>query len=167
MSPVSDTGPLACHNDAPRTRVRPRYETVASWELWRTVPGGARESVPGGRCPKCAGSRVHRRRTRSAVDVAMRMFTPWRPFKCAGCLWHGWRVPVTSSGPSLELPKVVETPSRRNQRGHRHSKHSLTAVNDLARRRARWRVVSVVVLALMTSMAYTTCQQERSAHVDD
>lgn len=135
-------------------------------ELWRTVPEGAREMVPGGRCPRCASTNVHRSRTRGAFEVLLRSVTPFRAFKCASCRWRSWRVPRPSDGPAdaVALPPV--TPERRSNHARGvYDRAGRRVLNPLEARRRRHVVQFVVatVLALLATGVYIANQESFAA----
>ncbi len=56
-------------------------------------------------CPACGSNRVHRSRSRHALERLRRQFTMKRPFRCHACGWRGWAVdtePDFSGDPARE-----------------------------------------------------------------
>jgi hypothetical protein len=132
---------------------------VTNLELWKTVPDGAREMLPGGRCPRCSGIRTHRSRTRSILESLLRMFTPLRAFTCSTCQWRGWRVPVASQGPLLELPPLP--PPKKKRRVARTSiGKRIYSPSEFARKQARRHVLLAILLALAAGATLGLCREE-------
>src|SRR5689334_21405254 len=90
-------------------------------ELWRSVPEGQKEAMPGGRCPRCTSKNVHRSRSRRGLEGALRTLTPLRAFKCGACHWRGLRVPVPDEGHEVLMPPLPAT-REHGHRGHRVAK---------------------------------------------
>ena len=127
-------------------------------ELWKPVPDGAREIPPGGVCPMCRASNVHRSRAHNPLEAALRTLTPLRPFRCSNCRWRGWRIPSASQGPVHNLPPL---PDRKHRRGGRTpSGRKIHSPGELIKRRARRHVLLAVMFAAMAGGALVYCQHE-------
>jgi hypothetical protein len=124
-------------------------------ELWRTVPDGAREVLPGEKCPRCQGTRTRRSRARSLAERFLRTVTPLRPFACSACGWRGWRLPDTSVGPEVPLP-----PLPAGRKFHRSS--GSTQRQELALRIIRQVIVAALV-AFIAGNLFTRCQNDAAA----
>lgn len=124
--------------------------------LFDPVPAGAQEAMPGERCPRCAGRRVHRRRARGVWERSLRLLSPWRPFECHGCRWRGVRIPVASEGP---LEAIDLGASQMTSRRVRRSRNERTARIRLAQRRRQFLIA--LLAAMATSGLYLSCQEER------
>ena len=58
-------------------------------------------------CPECKHGRAHRSHARTVVERVKRQFTPQSLFRCDGCGWRGWLMPLSFVDPAadaLELP---------------------------------------------------------------
>ena len=130
-------------------------------ELWRAVPKGARELLPGGRCPLCGSTRVHRSHAHGTLERLLKVATPLRPFACSVCRWRGLRVPVQAQGSVVELPPL---PPRRPRRRHRPvsdtTRGAITAraFAKAAERRRRMQFVVVALLAAASGGMLIYCQ---------
>ncbi len=129
-------------------------------ELWRVVPDGLRETVPGDRCPVCNSNRVHRSRVRGGLEAWRRTFLPWRPFSCSACSWRGWVYPVPSEGPVVDLPVVPV--SRRRKRPRTARGRPILSPVEQTRLRNRQRLVVVFFLAIAVSGS-VVCMQTDAA----
>src|SRR4051794_31587583 len=118
-------------------------------ELWRAVPDGAHEVLPERKCPRCGETRTHRSRIRGATERFLRAFTPLRPFTCSACQWRGWRVPVASMGPPIELPPLANNRRRTARADKRHAEHLTGA--EILQRRQRIQVVVAIGFALIVA----------------
>lgn len=49
-------------------------------------------------CPRC-NQVLHRSRARNPLDHLRKWWSPRRLFRCAGCGWRGWLLPLDVSGP--------------------------------------------------------------------
>jgi hypothetical protein len=125
-------------------------------ELWRTVPDGAREAIPGDRCPRCGQMRVHRSRARNLAEKALRALTPFRSFTCASCHWRGWRVPVASVGPHVQLPSMP--PSKRSRRSSIERKRDRRVLL-----KQLTHVMIAIVAALVAGSLFSRCQHDADA----
>lgn len=47
-------------------------------------------------CPSCISTRVHRSRSRNLVERVRRNLSAERLFRCDGCGWRGWLIPLVS-----------------------------------------------------------------------
>ena len=124
-------------------------------ELWRTVPDGAREVLPGEKCPRCQGTRTRRSRARGLFEAGVRSFTPFRPFSCSACNWRGWRIPVSSVGPEVPLPPLPEGRKR-------HRTSGTSQRRELVLRIIR-QVIVTAVLAFIAGNLLTRCQSDAAA----
>jgi len=120
-------------------------------ELWRAVPQGAREVIPGGKCPLCASNRVHRSRTRGGLEWLVRAATPLRPFACSVCRWRGFRVPVQAQGRAVELPPLPPRVPRRRHRSVADTARGSMTATAFARANERRRRMQLVVAALLAA----------------
>jgi hypothetical protein len=64
-------------------------------------------------CPTCVTARVHRSRARNFVERLRRNRSAERLFRCPGCGWRGWLIPLVSiegeplqSGEPLDLQNI-------------------------------------------------------------
>jgi FlaA1/EpsC-like NDP-sugar epimerase/dTDP-4-amino-4,6-dideoxygalactose transaminase len=61
-----------------------------------SVPS-SRSELPVQRCPTCHGHDVHRSRARSVAERLKKEFTAERLYRCGGCGWRGWMVPLDAA----------------------------------------------------------------------
>ena len=47
-------------------------------------------------CPSCVSTRVYRSRARNLVERVRRNLSAERLFRCDGCGWRGWLIPLVS-----------------------------------------------------------------------
>lgn len=146
----------------PGRRSAPRW--LESLELWRVVPDGLRETVNGGRCPKCGSRRLHRSRVRGTGELFLRAFSPWRPFSCNECHWRAWRYPESSDGPVLDLPAAP--PVRRRKRARTATGRPMLSPVEIIRLRNRQRAVLVVFIALAASGTMVCMQADPTSNAD-
>jgi len=59
-------------------------------------------------CPSCISTRVHRSRARNLVERVRRSMSAERLFRCSGCGWRGWLIPLVSI--DAEPLQPIETP---------------------------------------------------------
>lgn len=130
-------------------------EMAESLELWRAVPKGAHEILPERKCPACGSQQTHRSRVRTFAEKLGKAVTPLRPFTCTSCGWRGWRVPIASVGPLVELPPLAPLPARRHHKGKK--KH--LSGTEHAIRRGRIQIAMTVALGLTVALGVVRCQQ--------
>jgi hypothetical protein len=119
------------------------------------VPDGAKEVLPGERCPQCQGNRTHRSRVRGPAEQFLRSFTPLRPFSCSTCNWRGWRIPEASVGPDVPLPPLTD--GRRFHRSSGRSKKQQATIRIIRQ------ILVTAVVAWIAAMVFTRCQNDASA----
>jgi hypothetical protein len=127
-----------------------------SLELWRPVADGAHEILPDRKCPRCGAARTHRSRIRGFMEGTLKAVTPLRPFTCSSCHWRGWRVPVASSGPTIDLPPLSADRRRTTRADKRHIEHMSGA--EIMRRKQRIQVVVAMIMAVLTGIIIMKCE---------
>lgn len=119
------------------------------------MPDGAKEVLPGERCPRCQGTRTHRSRIRGPAESFLRSFTPLRPFACSSCSWRGWRIPDSSVGPEVPLPPLpVDRKFHRSSGWTKKQEFIFKVIKQ---------VVLTAVIALIVGNLFTRCQRDAAA----
>jgi FlaA1/EpsC-like NDP-sugar epimerase len=60
----------------------------------RTTPAPRTDPALAQPCPRCGADNLHRSRARNISERVRRSFTARRLFRCDGCDWRGWLVPL-------------------------------------------------------------------------
>lgn len=73
-------------------------------------------------CPKCGSPRVHRSRSRNALERLRKLFTHKRMHRCHACGWRGWGIesdyahdgeaPARANGAAPDLGAIDEAIGR-------------------------------------------------------
>lgn len=89
-------------------------------------------------------------------EGTMRAVTPLRPFSCSSCHWRGWRVPVASSGPTIDLPPLSSDRKRTSRSDKRHVDH--LSGKQIMQRKQRVQIVGAMIIAAFVGFMTIKCQ---------